>query len=111
MLPQAFILRGVDVMAKAFEGSASLKRYVLVELEFHRVCGRFGTGKSSSAEAAAKAIAAQISLGFKVGKSARISSGELPAARLANTVRSVTLVPLKTGAPPQICGSWTMRSL
>jgi hypothetical protein len=59
-------------------------------------------GKSSSAEAAANAIAAWISKGLRPEKSARIASGVSPAARLASTVRGVTLVPLKTGSPPQM---------
>jgi hypothetical protein len=49
-----------------------------------------GTGKSSSAEEAAKAIAARTSSGFKEGKSARMSCRESPSARLARTVRYVT---------------------
>ncbi len=47
---------------------------------------RAGMGKSSSAEAAANAIAAWISRGLRLEKSTRIASGVSPAARLASTV-------------------------
>src|ERR1035438_2594295 len=53
--------------------------------------------------------AAWISRGLRLEKSARIASGVSPAARLASMVRSVTLVPLKTGSHPQIWGSRMMR--
>src|SRR5258708_36421034 len=84
---------------------------IFVQLDFHRTCGTGGTGKSSSAEGAAKAMAARMSSGFRLGKSERISSAESPAAREASTVRRVTCLPLNTGAPPQIALSRTMRVL
>jgi hypothetical protein len=74
------------------------------------ICGVAGTGRSSSAEAAAKAIAACTSSVFRAGKAARIVSTESLAAKLANTVRSVTRVPRKTGSPPQIFPSLTILS-
>lgn len=46
-----------------------------------------------------------MSSGVRLGKSAKTVSGVSLLARLASTVRSVTLVPLKTGSPPQILGS------
>jgi len=81
-----------------------------VEFDPHQKCGVAGTGRSSSAEAAANAIAAFTCSTFRAGKSRRISSTESPAARLANTVRRVTRVPRNTGSPPQICGSLTIWS-
>jgi hypothetical protein len=55
-------------------------------------------------------MAALTSSALRLGKSPRMSSGASPAARLANTVRSVTRVPLKTGSPPQLAGSRRIRS-
>ena len=69
-----------------------------------------GKGRSSSADAGAKAMTASMCFSFSVGKSARISSGRPPSARLANTERTVTRVPLITGWPPEICESRTMKS-
>jgi hypothetical protein len=100
----------VNVVVETRQDSGQTNRKVLVEFDPHRTCGVEGTGRSSSAEAAAKAIAACTSSVFRAGKSARISSVVSPAARLANTVRRVTRVPRKTGSPPQICGSLTILS-
>jgi hypothetical protein len=77
---------------------------VLVEFDLHQRCGVAGTGMSSSAEAAANEIVACTCSGFSVGKSARMSSTESPAARLAITVRRVTRVPRNTGSPPANLG-------
>ena len=54
--------------------------------------------------------AARTSSGFRVGKSARISSAESPAARLARTVRCVKRAPLKTGSLPRTPGLRMIRS-
>src|SRR5579863_2237292 len=103
-------LHGVNVVPDVIQTGCNLQRQVLVQLCFHRMSGAAGTGRSSSADAAANAIAARRSSAFRVGKSARISSTESPAAKLANTVRKRTRVPLKTGSPPQIRRSRTIRS-
>jgi hypothetical protein len=42
----------------AFQTSRKTKRKILVQLDLHRMCGTAGTGKSSSAEAAANAMTA-----------------------------------------------------
>jgi hypothetical protein len=59
-----------------------MHRKVFLELDSHLMCGVAGTGRSSSAEAAAKAIAVCTSSVFKAGKAARIFSMESPAAKL-----------------------------
>lgn len=87
-----------------------LERKIFIEFDFHQICGVAGTGRSSSADATAKAMAALTSSALRLGKSPRMSSWVSPAARLANTVRNVTRVPLKTGSPPQIAGSRRIRS-
>jgi hypothetical protein len=107
---QAFVLDGGDVVPDYFKFGGQAHRQVLVQLDPHRISGLAGTGKSSSAEAAAKEIAARTSSTFKLGKSDRISSTLSPSAKLARIVRSVTRVPRNTGSPPQVCGSRTMRS-
>src|SRR5580698_10561789 len=50
--------RRLDVVTKFHQNLDDASRYVLVQLNFHRTCGVDGTGGSSSADAAAKAIAA-----------------------------------------------------
>lgn len=77
---------------------------VLVQLELHGLAGTVGAGKSSSAEAAANAITALRASGGTVGKSAKICSTEAPSARLANSVRTGTRVPLITICPPHTSG-------
>jgi len=99
---QVLFGNGVNIVAEIRQDRGEMRRKIFVELDPHRMCGVAGTGRSSSAEAAAKAIAASTSSVFRAGKPARISSMESPAAKLANTVRSVTRVPRKTGSPPQI---------
>jgi hypothetical protein len=46
------------VVSKVFEEGCKPLGKILVQLDLHRMCGPAGTGKSSSAEAAAKAMAA-----------------------------------------------------
>ena len=108
---EIFLLGGMNIVSEAPQKSGDLQREILVELGFHWTLGTAGMGRSSSAEAAANAIAAQTSSALRVGKSARMSSAPSPAARLANTVLSNTRVPLKIGSPPQIWRSRTIRSL
>src|SRR6202041_4942 len=67
---------------------------------FYRRRGVAGTGRSSSADAAAKAIAAWTSAGCREGQPARIASIVSPAAKPASTVRRRKRVPLKAGCPP-----------
>lgn len=50
-------------------------------------------------------MTARTSEGCKDGNAFTTSSTEAPSARVANTVRKVTLVPLTTGCPPQTFGS------
>src|SRR5215468_7968992 len=110
MADEPLFMYGMNVVTEAFQLGCKPEGEILVQLDFHRMCGTSGTGKSSSAEAAANAMAACTSSAFRLGKSARISSTESPSARLASTVRRVTRVPLKTGSPPQIPLSRTIRS-
>jgi hypothetical protein len=107
---QVFFGDSVNVVAEICQACGQMRRKIFVELDPHRMCGVAGTGRSSSAEAAAKAIAACTSSIFRAGNAARISSTESPAAKLANTVRSGTRVPRKTGSPPQIFASLTILS-
>ena len=55
---QAFTAGGVYVVPKILQRRRKLQRQILVQLDFHRKSGTAGVGRSSSAEAAAKAIAA-----------------------------------------------------
>src|ERR1039457_977564 len=107
---QIFLLDGVNIVSQFLQTSCDAQREVLIELGFHWTLGTAGVGRSSSAVAAANAIAAQTSSALRLGKSARMSSAASPAARLASTVRSRTRVPLNTGSPPQNLRSRTMRS-
>jgi hypothetical protein len=45
-------------MTEVFQEVCQPEGKVLVQLDLHRMCGTSGTGKSSSAEAAANAMAA-----------------------------------------------------
>src|SRR5580704_6754151 len=105
MANELFFMSGMHVVTDVFQQDCKLNGKILVQLDIHRIIGTAGKGKSSSADAAANAMAARISSAFKLGKSARISSTGSPSARLASTVRKVTRVPLNTGSPPQISGS------
>jgi hypothetical protein len=51
-------MRSVSGSENAFQKGCKTKRKILVQLDVHRMCGTAGTGKSSSAEAAANAMAA-----------------------------------------------------
>ena len=106
---QTFVDGSVNVMAEVLKKFCHNFGEVFVQLDFHRTSGIAGIGKSSSAEAAAKAIAARISSGVRLGKAASMLSGVSPSAKLANTVRSVTRVPWKTASPLQIWRSRTIR--
>ena len=55
---QSFLPDSLNVVPQRCQHGRSLQREVFVELDFHRICGAGGTGKSSSADAAANAIAA-----------------------------------------------------
>lgn len=110
MADEPFIMQGMNVVAEILQQGCKPERKILVQLDIDRMCGTAGTGKSSSAEAAANAMAARTSFAFRLGKSERMSSVESPTARLASTVRRETRVPLKTGWPPQIPLSRMMRS-
>jgi hypothetical protein len=100
----------MSVEAKFAEQLFQMIRQILIQFNLHRIGGIDGTGRSSSADAAANAIAARMSSIVRVGKSASISSAPSPTARLASAVRNVTSVPRQTGSPPQMLGSRIMRS-
>jgi hypothetical protein len=53
-----FFENGMDVMTQISEDGTKNTRNILIQFEIHRMRGVSGVGKSSSAEAAAKAIAA-----------------------------------------------------
>ena len=53
-----FVMQGVNVMTEFVQQSCKREWKVLIQLDLHRICGTAGTGKSSSAEAAANAMAA-----------------------------------------------------
>src|SRR5215469_1930828 len=76
--------KGMNFVPEIFQQGCKLMGKILIELDLHRMCGTSGTGKSSSAEAAANAMAARMSSAFKAGESARISSAESPSAKLAS---------------------------
>src|SRR5580692_3164621 len=65
---QVFFGDCVNVVAEIYQDCGQMHGKVFVELDLHRMCGVAGTGKSSSAEAAAKAMAACTSSGFRTGK-------------------------------------------
>ena len=87
---------------RMFRSVTSIKQWaqVLGRLDPHAGTGAAGVGRSSSAEAAAKAMTARTAGSVRVGKSASIFGMGAPSARLASTVRTVTRVPFKTGSPP-----------
>jgi hypothetical protein len=55
---ELLIVHGMNVMTDISQHGCEPDREVLAQLDLHRMCGIAGTGKSSSAEAAANAIAA-----------------------------------------------------
>lgn len=96
---QAFIHCRVHVMTQACQSIHQTQGKILVWL--NPIMGTAGTGRSSRAETAAKAMAARMSASDRAGKSRNISSKVAPSSKLARTVRRSTRVPLITGAPPQ----------
>jgi len=58
MTEKQLVLQRMSVVTEVFQQDRKAKRKVLVQLDLHRTCGTAGTGKSSSAEAAANAMAA-----------------------------------------------------
>src|ERR1039458_2580046 len=69
---------GVDIVAHRSQPWGQQRGQILIEFDLHRIWGMAGTGRSSSADAAAKAITARMSSGVRLGKSFRISSTESP---------------------------------
>jgi hypothetical protein len=55
---KALLMHGIYVVAERHHSGCEPKRKIFVQLDFHRMCGTSGTGRSSSAEAAANAMAA-----------------------------------------------------
>src|ERR1019366_10565363 len=60
---QAFIPNGLDVVPKECQPRGKTSGQILIEFDLHRIWGMAGTGRSSSADAAAKAITARMSSG------------------------------------------------
>jgi hypothetical protein len=58
MAKKRLITQCMNVVSKVFEKGCMAIRKILVQLDLHRMCGTAGTGKFSSAEAAANAMAA-----------------------------------------------------
>jgi hypothetical protein len=74
---------------------------VFVDLDLHAaIAGRGDTGRSSFAEAAAKAMTERSPSAVTVGNPANSWASELPSAKLARRVRTGTRVPLTTQVPP-----------
>jgi len=57
MSHELLLMHGMNVVTELLQHSRKPERKVLVQLNLHRMCGTSGTGKSSSAEAAANAMA------------------------------------------------------
>jgi len=55
---KSFFVQGMNFVPEIFQQGCKLMGKILIELDLHRMCGTSGTGKSSSAEAAANAMAA-----------------------------------------------------
>ena len=55
---QPLVLDRLNIVAKLFQEVRKPEGKILIQLDLPRICGTSGTGKSSSAEAAAKAMAA-----------------------------------------------------
>src|ERR1700676_5743805 len=72
MSGQILFMDGVNIMPHRTESWAEAVREILIQLEFHRMRGVSGVGRSFSAEAARKAMAACMSSSLRLGKSARI---------------------------------------
>ena len=58
MAQKEFTMKRMNVVSKVLEEGCQPIRKILVQLDLHRMCGTAGTGKSSSAEAAANEMAA-----------------------------------------------------
>ena len=70
---QPFLGNRIRFMTELRQNADQPERQVFIQFDFHGMLGMLGTGRSSSAEAAAKAITARISSSFNVGKSSMIS--------------------------------------
>ncbi len=101
---QSLLRHGVDIVPSLVQSQSKRSGQILVEFDSHATFGMGGRGISSSAEAAAYAIAARRWSFVSVGNSRWISSGVSPSASDASTVRRVTRVPAKTGCPARIEG-------
>lgn len=64
---ESLVARRLDIVTELLQNRNDAGRHILVQLNFHRTCGVAGTGRSSSADAAAKAIAAWTSAGWSDG--------------------------------------------
>lgn len=85
---QALIIHAERVVPQGSQCFSERLGQVLVELDSHSLCtGTGGSGKSSKADGAAKAITARMAFSVSRGNSAIICSGVSPAARQANTTR------------------------
>src|SRR6266542_4167551 len=68
MATEFFVMNVLDVVTKGLELPSELDRHVLIELNQHQMAGSSGTGRSSSADAAAKAITVHTSSRRSAGK-------------------------------------------
>ena len=64
---ETFFARRLDTMTELLQNWNDVSRDVLVQLNLHRTCGVAGMGRSSSADAAANAIAAWTSAACREG--------------------------------------------
>jgi len=98
---QTFLTYVIHVVVQRYEFGKQRFRQIFIQLELHAAkAGTGGKGKSSPADAAAKAMTARRPIGGTVGKSASTSASVAPSAKVASSVRTGTLVPLTTSAPP-----------
>jgi len=70
---QSFLGNRVHLVPQLRQNLNQPDRKMFIQFDLHGIFGMLGTGRSSSAEAAAKAIAARTSSSLSVGKSSMIS--------------------------------------
>jgi hypothetical protein len=104
---QPFRAHIVQIMVQLGQRGHERLWKIFIQFDFHAGRGAALIGKSSCADAAAKAIKARTAPSVRVEKSAKISLTVAPSAKLARMVRTVTRVPFITHSPPQTS---TLRS-
>lgn len=70
---QSLLIDRIRFVAELHQNADQPERQVFIQFDLHEMLGVLGTGISSSAEVAAKAMTARISSSLRVGKSLRIS--------------------------------------